>query len=252
MKGGRKAGAALGGRLTGLCMLACRVAGRGGAATREGAGAAAASPRARAAGAAARGARDERGPRRGAGAAQHRGRGGPRAAVLSAVRPTHPRPAPQPRPNQSQSPSPSLPRAPAPPAQVGSPAHADPAGGSEGSPRRQRGGTAASWERRLAPRPNPMAPIGPPSGLPKGPGRAHPTRAGGGCWLRRRPRARRAVRLETISRRSRDCAASHRDTAALGLQARSEMLLLRRALLGHTGSAPTAPSSRRGSQARRG
>ena len=73
-----------------------------------------------------------------------------------------------------------------------------------------------------------------------------------GCWLRRRPRARRAVRLETISRRSRDCAASHRDTAALGLQARSEMLLLRRALLGHTGSAPTAPSSRRGSQALRG
>ena len=58
--------------------------------------------------------------------------------------------------------------------------------------------------------------------------------------------------LETISRRSRDCAASHRDTAALGLQARSEMLLLRRALLGHTASAPTAPSSRRGSQALRG
>jgi len=95
------------------------------------------------------------------------------------------------------------------PAQVGSPAHADPAGGSEGSPRRQRGGTAAGWERRLAPRPNPMPP---PSDLPRACLRAQgaPTRPGVPPGMLAEEEAQgspcRPPRddLETISRRSRD------------------------------------------------
>ena len=78
-----------------------------------------------------------------------------------------PKPAPKPKPGPEPALEPALEPEPEPepapayqhtPAQVGSPAHADSAGGSQGSPRRSRGGTAAGLERRLASRSHPMAP----------------------------------------------------------------------------------------------